>query len=346
MRELEDAEGRCLLALFGLKKHCPTFNIQDFSLSFCRSSGATISPQQKPDSPRSGRILLAYLSVFIIWGSTYLAIRIGVRDIPPALFAGLRFVLAGTAMFLYGKLTGRKLPKKFKDTRTHAIVGIFLLVGGNGLVTWSEQWVPSGLAAVIIATVPLFMSSVDALLPGGHRLSWVGWLGILIGFGGVVVLVSPSLGLATGEVIDPIGIAGLIAASFFWSVGSVYSKRRAVSGDVFMNTALQMLAGGAVLFLVAVPAGDFARVQFTTSGVLSLLYLILFGSIIGFTSYVYLLRNVPPAKASTYAYVNPVVAVILGALLLSEPLELRTIAATGVILAGVAIVQAAKTRLS
>jgi drug/metabolite transporter (DMT)-like permease len=190
------------------------------------------------------------------------------------------------------------------------------------------------------------MSSVDSLLPGGHRLSWVGWLGILIGFGGVVVLVSPSLGLAAGEEIEPAGIAGLISASFLWSMGSVYSKRRSTGGDVFMNTSLQMLAGGIVLLSLAAIGGEFAQALFSMSGLLSLLYLIVFGSIIGFTSYVYLLRHVPPAKASTYAYVNPVVAVILGALLLAEPLELRTIAATVVILAGVAIVQAAKTRKS
>ncbi len=298
----------------------------------------------KTDGATRRRILLAYLSVFVIWGSTYLAIRIGVRDVPPALFAGLRFVIAGSAMLVYGKFTGRIMPAKLDHLRTLSIVGIFLLVGGNGLVTWSEQWVDSGLAALIIATVPLFMSSIDSLTPGGHRLSPLGWFGILIGFAGVVVLVSPSLGLTEGEQIEPAGIVGLVCASFFWSVGSVYSKRRAVGGDIFMNSAVQMLAGGIVLLIVGLLTGEGVRAQFTASGVLSLLYLIIFGSIIGFTSYAYLLRHVPPAKASTYAYVNPIVAVLLGALVLSEPLDARIAIAAAVILGGVAIVQSARMR--
>jgi len=299
-------------------------------------------PQANP-AP-SARIVLAYLSVFLIWGSTYLAIRIGVRDIPPALFAGLRFVIAGGAMLVYGKLVGRLMPAKLDHLRTLSIVGIFLLVGGNGLVVWSEQWVHSGLAAVIIATVPLFMSSIDAIVPGGHRLSWLGWLGILIGFGGVVVLVLPTLGYAVGERINPAGIGGLIAASFFWSAGSVYSKRRTVGGDILMNTAVQMLAGGVVLVGIAAVVGEPAGARVTASGALSLLYLIIFGSIVGFTSYTYLLRHVPPAKASTYAYVNPIVAIVLGNIVLSEPIELMTILATVVILGGVAMVQLARMR--
>jgi len=288
------------------------------------------------------KILLAYLSVFLIWGSTYLAIRVGVQEISPALFAGLRFTVAGGILLLYGMLTRRPIPHSPREILTHAAIGAFLLVGGNGLVTWSEQWVHSGLAAVIIATVPLFMSSLDSLIPGGKRLSLTGWIGILIGFGGVVVLVSPTLGLTTGEAINPGGIVGLIVASFFWSVGSLYSKRKAQGGDVFMSAALQMLFGGLVLLGIALSGSGITLAGVTSKGFLALLYLIVFGSIIGFTSYAYLLRHVPPAKASTYAYVNPVVAVLLGAFLLDEPLELRTILATAVILSGVAIVQKAR----
>ena len=299
--------------------------------------------QEQREATRS-KIILAYLSIFILWGSTYLAIRVGVRDIPPALLAGARFTIAGGAMLLYGRFTGRRFPQTFDQIRTLSIVGIALLVCGNGLVVWAEQWVPSGLAAVIVASVPLFMSSIDAIIPGGKRLSWFGWLGILIGFGGVVVLVSPSIGLMPGEEINRGGIFGLIAASFFWSLGSLYSKRKVVGGDILMNTSIQMLAGGIVLLVIASITGEFSTVQVTAPGVLSLLYLIIFGAIIGYTSYAYLLRHVPPAKASTYAYVNPVVAVLLGAILLSEPLEPRTILATAVILGGVAIVQGARIR--
>jgi drug/metabolite transporter (DMT)-like permease len=300
--------------------------------------------QVQGESTSTMKLALAYLSVFLIWGSTYLAIRIGVRDIPPALFAGLRFLAAGAVMLLYGRLTNRSWPARLTQYRTHLIVGILLLVGGNGMVVWSEQWVHSGLAAVIIASVPLFMSSIDALVPGGHRLSAVGWTGILVGLGGVVMLVSPSFTGGAEAEINPVGILGLLFASLSWSVGSIYSKRQAVGGDVFMNTAVQMFSGGVVLMIIAFITGETGIAGISQDGFLALLYLIVFGSIIGYTAYTYLLHHVPPAKASTYAYVNPIVAILLGALILAEPLEMRTLLSTAVILAGVAIVQFAKTR--
>jgi drug/metabolite transporter (DMT)-like permease len=296
------------------------------------------------DSSASSRVRLiaAYLSVFLIWGSTYLVIRIGVRDIAPALFAGLRFLAAGTSLLLYAFVTKRPLRRSLADLKTLAVVGILLLVGGNGLVVWSEQWVPSGLAAVIIASVPLFMTSIDSMIPGGYRLSVLGWSGIFIGFGGVIILVYPTF--SHGGSIDPLGTAGLILASFFWSAGSVYSKRRTVKGDILVNSAIQMLAGGIALLLLAAGSGEIEATRFTLDGLLSLLYLIVFGSIIGYTAYVYLLHHVAPAKASMYAYINPVVAILLGWAVLAEPLELRTIFATAIILGGVAIVQSAKTQ--
>ena len=299
-------------------------------------------PADRNDPP-TGRLVLAYLSVFLIWGSTYLAIRIGVRDIPPALFAGLRFLIAGGILFLHGVITRRPLPRVGPALRIQSIIGILLLAGGNGMVVWSEQWIHSGLTALIIASVPLFMSSIDAAIPGGHRLSLAGWLGIFIGFGGVALLVWPSIAGTGGDLV-PEGILGLLLASFFWSSGSIYSKRRSIGGDVLMNTSVQMLAGGAVLLTIALASGETHGVTFTLQGMLSLLYLIVFGSIIGFTSYIYLLHHVPPAKASTYAYVNPVVAILLGNLILSEPLGWRTVLSAVVILGGVAIVQTARAR--
>ena len=294
--------------------------------------------------PPRVRLVVAYLSLFIIWGSTYLAIRIGVMDIPPALLAGMRFLVSGSILVGVGRIWNRPFPSTATGWRHLAVIGLFLLVGGNGLVAWAEQWVPSGLAALIVATVPLFMSSIDAVIPGGHRLSGLGWVGILIGFGGVVVLVSPSLGMVLGEQIDIGGIIGLVCASFFWSTGSIYSKRHPVGGDIFVNTGIQMLAGGLVLTVIGLAAGEWASIRWTASGVLAVVYLILFGSIVGFTAYAYLLRHVPAAKASTYAYVNPIVAVILGALILAEPVDFRTVIATAVILGGVAIVQLARMR--
>jgi drug/metabolite transporter (DMT)-like permease len=290
------------------------------------------------------RVVVAYFSLFIVWGSTYLAIRIGVMDIPPALLAGMRFLASGSILLAGGKIWNRPFPASGPGWRHLAVIGMFLLVGGNGLVVWSEQWVPSGLAALIVATVPLFMSSIDAIIPGGHKLSTLGWLGILIGFGGVVVLVSPSLGITSGDQINFGGIVGLVGASFLWSIGSIYSKRHPVEGDIFINTGIQMLAGGAVLTVIGLVAGEWEAIRWTMNGVLAVVYLIVFGSIIGFTSYAYLLRHVPAAKASTYAYVNPIVAVILGALILAEPVDFRTVVATAVILGGVAIVQLARMR--
>ncbi|MEK7250130.1 MAG: EamA family transporter, partial [Bacteroidota bacterium] len=183
------------------------------------------------DSTLSFRILLAYLSVFIIWGSTYLAIRVGVHDLPPALFAGLRFVCAGTLMLLFGRLKGFPLPNR-RGLIDLSIIGLFLLVGGNLLVVWSEKTIPSGLAALIIAIVPLFMSTIDSFMPKGQTLSPLGWFGILVGIAGTFILVSPSLGLVEGEHLNPLGIGGLMLACLFWSTGSVYSRHHHVEGNI------------------------------------------------------------------------------------------------------------------
>ncbi len=291
----------------------------------------------------SFRVLLAYLSVFIIWGSTYLAIRIGVKDLPPALFAGIRFVIAGTLMLAFGKLKGFSLPNR-NGLRDLAIIGILLLVGGNLLVVWAEKTIPSGLAALIISIVPLFMATIDSFMPKGQTLPAFGWVGIFVGIVGTLILVSPSLGLVEGEHLNPLGIGALISACLFWSIGSVYSRHHHVEGNIFTNSGVQNLVPGVVLVCIGVAGGELPQFHLTQSGVLALLYLIVFGSIIGYTSYVYLLRHQPPAKAATYAYINPIVAIILGWLILDEPISVRTILAAAVILAGVAIVQTSKMR--
>ncbi len=292
----------------------------------------------------TGRVILAYLSVFLIWGSTYLAIRIGVKDWPPALFAAIRFIAAGSIMLLYARMKGVSLPT-WHGMLDLSIVGVFLLVGGNWLVVWAEKTIPSGLTALIIAIVPLFMSTIDSFVPNGQRLPLIGWIGILVGFAGMFILVSPSLGFTEGEKLSPWGIGGLMLASFLWSVGSVYSKHHPVQGDIFVNSAVQNLAAGFVLITIGSINNDWPEIHLSTTNILALLYLIIFGSIIGYTSYAYLLRHVAPAKASTYAYVNPVVAIFLGWLILSESIDLRTIIAAIVILGGVAIVQLTKMKV-
>lgn len=303
----------------------------------------TTAPTTDRDSTISFRVALAYLSVFIIWGSTYLAIRVGVQDLPPALFAGLRFVCAGALMLAYGKLRGFPMPNR-RGIRDLSITGVFLLIGGNLLVVWSEKTIPSGLAALIIAIVPLFMSTIDSFMPKGQTLSPIGWFGILVGIAGTFILVSPSLGLVEGEHLDPLGIGGLLLACLFWSIGSVYSRHHHVEGNIFVNSGVQNVVPGIVLVLLGALTGEFSELVLTRNGTFALLYLIVFGSILGYTSYVYLLRHQPPAKASTYAYVNPIVAIFLGWLILDEPITFRTIIATLVILGGVAVVQMSKMR--
>ncbi len=303
----------------------------------------TTPPTTSSDTTISFRVALAYLSVFIIWGSTYLAIRVGVQDLPPALFAGLRFLCAGTLMLAYGKLRGFPLPNR-RGIRDLSITGLFLLVGGNLLVVWSEKTIPSGLAALIIAIVPLFMSTIDSFMPKGQTLSLLGWIGIVVGIAGTFILVSPSLGWTPGEHLDPLGIGGLLLACLLWSIGSVYSRHHHVAGNIFVNSGVQNLVPGLLLVLLGALAGEFSELHLTQRGTLALLYLIVFGSILGYTSYVYLLRHQPPAKASTYAYVNPIVAIFLGWLILDEPVTLRTGIAALVILTGVAIVQLSKMK--
>lgn len=285
------------------------------------------------------RAYLAYIAVCLVWGSTYLAIRVGVSEMPPALFAGLRFLLAGSIMLAYVYLKKLKLPQSLKEIKITATVGLFLLFGGNGLVVWSEQYIPSGLTALIISTVPLFVAVLDYLVPGGTRMAWKGWAGLLIGFSGVGILVAPWSGNGSSELL---GFAGIVAASFIWAAGSVYSARNPVTGSMLAVSALQMLAAGIALTLTGIIAGELPRFYLTTRGAGALLYLIFAGSILGYSCFLYILKAMPPAKASTYSYVNPVVAVVLGWLALNESFTIREISATVVILAGVMLVQTSK----
>lgn len=285
----------------------------------------------------------AYIVVCLVWGSTYLAIRVGVSDLPPALFAGTRFLLAGLIMLAYVYIRKLKMPQSARDIRVAATVGLFLLFGANGLVVWSEQYIPSGLTALIISTVPLFVAVLDFLVPGGSRMGWKGWAGLLLGFSGVAYLVSPESGL---QGTDLRGVAGLLGASFLWAAGSVYSSRNPVSGSMLAVSALEMLAAGIALTLTGTLAGELPRFDLTLRGAGALLYLIFAGSILGYSCFLYILKAMPPAKASTYSYVNPVVAVILGWLILQESLTLREIAATFVILSGVMLVQMSRFKVT
>ena len=287
------------------------------------------------------KVIAAYITVCILWGSTYLAIRIGVSAFPPELFAGIRFFIAGLLMLIYGRLRGFEFPSNLTGIRDQSIVGLFLLFGGNGLVVWAGQWVHSGITALMVATIPLFIVIIELFIPGRPKIELKGWLGLLIGFSGVAMLVLSNSGAGS---INAKGAIVLLAASFFWAMGTVYSKSFKPEGSMIVNIGIQMLAGGIALLILGISLGELPRVSVSSKGIGALLYLIVFGSLLGYSSYIYVLEKWPAAKAGTYAYVNPPVAVLLGALILKESFTLTVLLATVVILSGVLLVQLSKIK--
>lgn len=286
------------------------------------------------------KIALAFLVVYSVWGSTYLAIRVGVRDLPPALLAGVRFVVAGLLILLFARLRGRRIPTNPAHIWPLVVVGFLLLVVANGTVVYAEQYIDSGLTALIVATTPLVMAAIESRLPGGERIGRRALVGLVVGFAGLVFLVAPRI--ASGARSDLRGVLALPIASIAWACGSLYSKRRGVPVPALVATGIEMLAGGLILLAIAVAAGDPARAHWTPSATLALGYLTLFGAGLGFTAYIWLLDHAPPSRVSTYAYVNPVVALVLGWALLGETLTPRVLLSAGVILLGVILVTTAR----
>ncbi|MDF2530525.1 MAG: DMT(Drug/metabolite transporter) superfamily permease [Clostridia bacterium] len=285
------------------------------------------------------KALLAYLAVCFFWGSTYLAIRVGVQDSPPLLFAGIRFIIAGALMLGYCKFKGYELPKDKSDITNMVIVGLLMLLCGNGLVVYAEQWVSSGIASLIIATVPLFMAIIEFFFLRSVKMDFKSVSGLLLGFGGAAYLI---LGDTATAVIDLKGLILLMLASLFWAAGSVHSKAIKFKGHIFANIGTQMFAGGIGLTIVSLIKGEFAEVHFTLNSVLALIYLIVFGSFVGYSCYIYILQKWTAAKAGTYAYVNPIVAIILGALLLGEPITISVVISMIVVIIGIVLVQSSK----
>jgi drug/metabolite transporter (DMT)-like permease len=285
-----------------------------------------------------GRALFAWLLVCVFWGSTYFAIKIGVGVLPPFLFAGLRFVAAG-ALLLTGTLAfGDRLPRQAKDWIRASIAGVMLLAGGNAFVVWAEQYTPSGVASVFVVTVALWMAFFDSIIPGGSgRLGWRVIVGLLVGFLGTSLLV----GASPREILaaDLRGPIALTCASAFWSLGSIYAKRQPTAASPYVTAAIQMLAGGTFVTLVGTVLGEWGAWHLSGRGALAMSYLVLFGSIVGYSAYSYALRHAPATIVGTYAYVNPVIAVLLGGVLLSEPITGRMVIAIGMILAAVVWIQ-------
>jgi len=292
-----------------------------------------------------GRLLAAFAAVYIIWGSTYLAIRFAVETLPPLLMAGARFTIAGLILLLWSRAVQHAQRPSHADWRTGLVSGALLLLGGNGAVVWAETRVPSGIAALLVAVVPLWMVLLDWLRPGGQRPGAPVFAGLGLGLVGLGLLVGPDALHGGSGAVSSIGAAVLIAGSLSWAIGSLYIKQAPRPTTSINGSGTQMFAGGICLLVAGTLVGELARLDVahvSERSVIGLLYLIVFGSLIGFTAYLYMLAHTTAAKASTYAYVNPVVAVILGWAFAHEPLTMRTVLSAAVILAGVVIITVAR----
>jgi drug/metabolite transporter (DMT)-like permease len=290
------------------------------------------------------KIWIALLALYIVWGSTYLGIRFAVETIPPFLHASLRFFISGVILYTWRRTAGDPAPTAsyWKST---AIVGTALLLGGNGLVAWAEQTVPSGIAALMIATSPFWLTLFESLRSGGTRPNWLAVLGLIVGFGGVFLLIGPTQITGAKESFDTFGTILLLLAPIFWSLGSIYARGADMPKSTLLSTGMQMLTGAVALFLVSLIRGElngFSLASVSTRSWLALLYLITFGSLIGFVSYGWLLHNAPISLTSTYAYVNPLVAVLLGFFLADEPLNGRILIAAAIIIGSVVLINSAR----
>jgi drug/metabolite transporter (DMT)-like permease len=282
---------------------------------------------------------LAWLSVCLIWGTTYLAIRVALESIPPALLGGLRWTAAGAALALMLRIGGQRLPAR-AHWAGYALLGLLMIGFGNGAVIFAEQWVPSGIAAVIIGAAPLWMVAIEAVLPAGERPSARAVLVLLIGFAGIVLLVWPDLsaGGAAGRQFA-VGVVLLQIACLGWSAGSAYSRRYAREQNALGGSALQMVFAGLMMLMLATVRGEWRQLTFTARSLAAELYLTVFGSMVAYSAYVYALKHLPISTVSLSAYVNPLIAVCLGAVLLGEPFGPRIIVATGTVLLGIGVVR-------
>jgi drug/metabolite transporter (DMT)-like permease len=284
-------------------------------------------------------LLLAFASIYIVWGSTYFAIRVGIESFPPFILAGVRHMAMGLLLFPFALAKTRRWPS-FANWRTAGVSGFLLLFVGNGGVSWAEQTVPSGIAALLVATVSLWLVIAEWLRPGGSRPAGRVVLGILIGFTGMLLLVGPR-SWGGGERINLAGAGVLVFASLAWACGSLYGKHGEMPASPMMGVTLQCLVGGATLLIAGLFTGEFHAFHsaaVTWRSWFALSYLIVFGSGIGFSAYIYVLHHSTPARVGTYAFVNPVVALLLGWFFAGEALALRTLIAAAVILTSVILV--------
>jgi drug/metabolite transporter (DMT)-like permease len=293
------------------------------------------------------KIWLALIALYIVWGSTYLGIKFAIETIPPFFHAGVRFLISGLILVIWQRSAGQSMPTR-KQWISTAIIGTLLLLGGNGLVAWAEQFIPSGIAALIIGSSPMFLVIGEAIRPNGVKPNWQGIVGLLIGFVGIFILVGPSEISGGSTKLNPFGVMALLAACLFWATGSIYSKTADLPKSSLMNTGAQMLMGSMSLFIVSLISGELNGWDVTAVSARSLYgltYLTLVGSLVGFASYGWLLQNAPISLVSTYAYVNPIVAVLLGTLFANEVLEPRIWVATGIIIGSVIFINSTRPKV-
>lgn len=289
------------------------------------------------------QVVLAFAAIYLVWGSTYLAIRFAIESIPPFLMAGMRFLVAGGALFLWAR---RGQPKPtLAQWRSAILIGIALLLFSNGGVTWAEQLVPSGIAALFVAAVPLWITLLEWLLYGGSRPGVAISSGLIVGFAGVLLLIGNPF--AHHEGVDLRGVAALMIATFSWANGSLYSRKADLPSSQFLAASMEMLAGGVALTVVGFATGEYRAFHFASVSVqswISLAYLSVFGSIVAFTAYIWLLQVTAPSRVATYAYVNPMIALLLGWGFGGETMSPRVFIAAGVIVFAVVLIITARSK--
>lgn len=308
-----------------------------------RATTALASPPAPPSHQAGGhpsrlRILVAFAAVYTIWGSTYLAIKVSIETIPPFVMAGCRFLVAGALLYGLARWRGAERPTR-EHWRNAALVGSLLFLAGNGALTWAELHVPSGLAALLLSIIPLWMVLLHHLeMRRGLGPQLI--LGLVLGLGGIALLVGPSK-LLGGERVEPLGAAVLIAGSLCWAIGSLRSRRARMPRSSLLAASMEMLSGSAGLFMLGLVTGEgraLLHPAFSAHSLAGLAYLICFGSLLGFTSYNWLLKVSTPSRVATYAYVNPVIAIFIGWGLGGESLSARVLVAAAVIVAAVALI--------
>jgi drug/metabolite transporter (DMT)-like permease len=297
------------------------------------------------EQQQRSRIIVAFALLYVLWGSTYLAMRVIVRDLPPYVAGAVRYLVSGPLMLAALALMGRKVRINASDFRRLLVIGVLLLSLGNIGVLWGEKYVSSGLASLVVALVPIWVVMIEAWVFRSGRITAKGLFGLALGIVGLLVLLWPRI--ASGSHLGRLELLGsgiLAGASFFWALGSVFSHRYTLSVDVFVSAAWQMTLGGLVNAAVALLSGQFQRAHWSTTAITGIGYLVVFGSWIGYTAYIYLLEHVPTPKVATYAYVNPIVAVFLGWIILHEQVDFFMLVGTAIIIASVWLVNTSKLK--